>query len=69
MNLLMKVIWPKKDCKALLSLGRGIFLMASILEGYIEISYLEMIYPNNFPLSIPKIDFLGLREIPYSLHL
>jgi hypothetical protein len=40
--------------------------MASILEGSTEIPSLEMICPNKFPLSTPKIDFLGLREIPYS---
>jgi hypothetical protein len=69
MNLLMKLILPKKDCKYFLSLGRGIFSIASILEGSTEIPSLEMICPNKFPLSTPKIDFLGLRETPYSLHL
>jgi hypothetical protein len=69
MNLLMKLIWPKKDCRAFLYLWRGIFLMASILEGSIEIPYFEMIWPNNMPLSTLKIDFLGLREMPYYLHL
>jgi hypothetical protein len=69
MNLLMKLILPKNDCKDFLSLGRGIFLFASILEGSTEIPSLEMICPNNFPLYTPKIDFLGLRETPYSLHL
>jgi hypothetical protein len=37
MNLLTKLICPKKDCKAFLSLGRGIFLMDSTLEGSIVI--------------------------------
>jgi hypothetical protein len=69
MNLLMKLILPKKDCKDFLSLGRGIFSMASILEVSIEIPSLEMICPNNFPLYTPKIDLLELKGIPYSLHL
>jgi hypothetical protein len=69
MNLLMKLIWKNKDDRDLLSLGRGIFLMDSILEGSIEIPYWEIIWTNKFPLSTSKIDFLGLREMPYSLHL
>jgi hypothetical protein len=68
-NLLMKLICPKKDCKDFLSLGKGIFLMDSILEGSIEMPSLEMICPNSFPVSTLKIDFFGLREMPYSLHL
>jgi hypothetical protein len=43
--------------------------MASTLAGSIVIPSLEMIWPSNLPLSTPKIDFLGLREMPYSLHL
>jgi hypothetical protein len=43
--------------------------MNSIMEGYIEIPSLEMICPNNFPLSTLKINFSGLREMSYSLHL
>jgi hypothetical protein len=43
--------------------------MNSSLEGSIEIPSLEMIWPNNLPLSTQKIDFLELREMPYSLHL
>jgi hypothetical protein len=43
MNLLMKFIWPKKDYKDFLSLGRGIFLMDSIIPRYTEIPSLEII--------------------------
>jgi hypothetical protein len=43
--------------------------MASTLAGSIVIPYLEMIWPSNLPLSTPKNDFLGLREMSYSLHL
>jgi hypothetical protein len=41
--------------------------MASTLAGSIMIPSLEMMCPSNLPLSTPKIDFLGLREIhiPY----
>jgi hypothetical protein len=43
--------------------------MDSTLTGSIMIPSFEMIWPSNLPLSMPKIDFLGLREMPYSLHL
>jgi hypothetical protein len=68
-NLLINLIWPKKDCKDFLSLERGIFLMASTLAVSIVIPSLEMMCPSNLAFSTPKIDFLGLREMPYSLHL
>jgi hypothetical protein len=42
-NLLIKLIWTKKDYKDFLSLGRGIFLMASTLAGSIMIPSLEMV--------------------------
>jgi hypothetical protein len=63
-NVLMKLIYPEKDCKGFFSLERGIFLMGSIFEGSIEMASLDMICPNKFPLSTPKIDFIGLREMP-----
>ena len=68
-NLLMKLMCPLKYWRDLKFLGKGIFLMASILSGSILTPSLEMMCPRRFPSSISNTDFAGLREIPYFLHL
>jgi len=68
-NLLIKFILPKNDCMAFLFFGRGIFFMAPTLAGSTWIPSFEIMWPNNFPWSTPKIDFLGFNEISYLRHL
>ena len=53
-NLLMKLMCPLKDWRDLTFLGKGIFLISSILSGSTFTPYLEMIFPRIFPSSIPK---------------
>lgn len=68
-NLLRRFNLPKKACSSLMLLGCGIYKMASILVGPIQVPYLEIMWPNSFPSSNPNNDFSGFREIPYFLHL
>lgn len=68
-NLLTKLIFPKKAWNSLMLLGCCICKMAYILAGSIRIPSFEIICPNNFLYSNPNKDFLVFKEIPYFLHL
>lgn len=68
-NLLMKLIWPKKDCKAFLLDGRVRSFIALTLFGSIAQPSFKITWPNNLPSSTIKIDFLGFSDMPYLLHL
>ena len=69
MNLLKKIILPKKSCNYLMFLGGLMFRIVSILAGSILIPYFEIICPSNLPSSSPYRLFLGFKEMPYFLHL
>ena len=64
-NLQTKFIVPMKDCIPFLLWGKGIYAIASILSRSMEIPFLEMMWPNNFPSNTVKTHFLGFEEIPY----
>jgi hypothetical protein len=68
-NLRMKFIFPKKDCRDFLLAGGRTSLIDWSLSGSVEIPPSEAMCLKSFPLSIPKTDFLGFKEIPYFLHL
>jgi hypothetical protein len=68
-NLLMKLILPKKDCMDILLCGGGIFIMALVLFGYMEILSLDITCPNKMPSKKTKMVFFGFKEISYLLHL
>jgi hypothetical protein len=68
-NLRIKFIFPKNDCKDFLLTWGHTYMIYWILFGSTKIPSYETMCPKSFPLSIPKIDFLGLKEIPYFLHL
>ena len=68
-NLQTKLILPKKDCIAFLELGRLILEIASVHSGSMIMPSLEMMKPKKLPSVTAKIDFFGLREIPYFLHI
>ena len=69
MNLCTKLIFPRKDCMALLLLGGGIWAMTLARSRYTTIPFLVMIWPSKFPSDTVKTLFFGLNEIPYFLHL
>ena len=69
MNLLKKIILPKKACNYLMFLGGLMFRIASILAGSILIPSFEIIFPSNLPYSNPNRLFLGFKEMSYFLHL
>ena len=69
MNLLKKLILPRKACNSLMFLGGLMLRIASILVGSILIPYLEIMCPSNLPSYNPNKIFLGFKEIPNFLHL
>ena len=69
MNLLRKLILPRKACNSLMFLGGLMLRMASILAGSILIPYLDIMCPSNLPSSNPNNFFLGFKELPNFLHL
>ena len=69
MNLLRKLILPRKACNYLIFLGGLMFRIASILAGSILIPALDIICPSNLPSSNANKVLLGFREMPNFLHL
>ena len=67
-NLRTKFIFPKKDCREAILWGVAIALMAWAHLGSNLIPYFDTICPNNFPSSIPKVDFFGFNDIPNFRH-
>lgn len=65
----MKLILLKKYYIAFLFVGNGNYQIPSTLSRSILTPFFDTIWPKNFPSSTPKNDFVGLREIPYLLHL
>ena len=45
--------------------GKGIFSIALILSGSMEVPFLETMWPNNLPSVTKNTHFLGFSEIPY----
>ena len=68
-NFLMKLIFPKKDCIALLFAGGCILMMVSILSRSITIPSLERIWPSSFPSVTTKMLYLAFNDILYLRHL
>jgi len=69
MNLLTKLIYPRKDCKAFSFEGRDNLFISSNLSRSIDQPSFEITCPRTFPSPISKIDFFVFKEIPYLLHL
>jgi len=68
-NLLTKLIWPRKDCRDFLLDGRDRLFMALTLSELMAHPSFDMTWPSSLPLSTAKIDFFGFKDIPYLLHL
>jgi len=68
-NLLTKLIVPKKDCIDLFLCGVEICIIALVRSGSTEIPSLEIICPDSLPSETTKMIISGFREIPYFLHL
>ena len=54
MNLLKKLILPRKSCNSFMFLGGIILRMASILAGSILIPSLDIMCPNKLPYYNPN---------------
>ena len=65
MNLLTKLIFPRKDYMAFLLCGNTITLIASILLGSVVIPSGEITKPSKVPSSMANILFFGFKEILY----
>ena len=68
-NLLTKLIFPKKDCIAFFESGRTIFSIVSTLSGSMIVPSLETMNPKSLPSGAAKTNFFGFKEMPYFLHL
>ena len=64
MNLLKKLILPRKACNSFMFLGGLMLRISSILAGSILIPSLEIMCPSNLPSSNPNKGFLGFNEMP-----
>ena len=68
-NLRTKLILPKKDYISFRELGRLIFEIDSVCSRSMIMPSLETMKPKNLPSITANMDFLGLMEIPYLLHI
>lgn len=68
MNLLTKLIVPKKLYNPFLWLGSGMAKIDFTLAGSMTKPSFETMYPRSFPWSVAKKHLFGFREIPYSQH-
>jgi hypothetical protein len=68
MNLLTKLIWPRKDCIDFLEVGGESLVMTCVLSGSIIIPSLDTMNPSNLPYSTTNMDFLGFKEMPNLRH-
>ena len=67
-NLLKKLILPRKACNSFMFLGGLMLRIASILAGSILIPSFDIMCPSNLPSSNPNKVFLGFNEMPNFLH-
>ena len=68
MNLLKKIILPKKACNSLMFLGGLMLRISSILAGSILIPSFDIMCSSNLPSYNPNKVFLGFNEMPNFLH-
>ena len=67
-KFLRKLIWPKKDFRSLLLVGKVSFYMAFTLSGSILMPSWETICPKSLPSSTNNKYFFGFKDIPCCLH-
>jgi hypothetical protein len=68
-NVLRKFILSKKNCITLLLINMGIYVMDLVISASIKIPYFEIMWLRILRYDTSKMLFLGLREMPYFLHL